>query len=395
MKILHISLNCQYNEGWGYQENILPKMQVRLGHQVTLLVGCFAFSEDASGSMKIVDEGRYTNADGVDVIRLKKRQYFRLSPVDGIVRKFGFTYHKIDGILEELSPDVIFLHGLTQNITNKQIFDYVEKHKNECKLFGDAHIVPQNDTYNTTGKKILFKSIILPYIRKGYRHYTKFFYLTPESRDYISKKYKIKKEDMTFLPLGYDPSLCDWDNRSDIRRTVREKLGIPDDAVVLVHGGKITQVRKTPEVIKAFNKLKNEKIRLVIFGGIDNQMSSEVNSLLAVNPSVIYLGKLSQKEYYDLYLASDIGVFPGGQSVLWQEAIGCGLPLIVKKIQGLEYLDVGGNVLFIDDSSADSVCKGISQVLEDSAFVKMSDVASSEGRKVFSYERIAMIAAGL
>ena len=395
MKIVHISLNCPYNDGWGYQENILTKVQSRLGHLVTLIVGCFAFSEDASGSVKIVNESRYTNADGVDVIRLKTERFFRNSCVEKIARRLGFTYHKIENILEELSPDVIFLHGLNHNITNKQIIDYVKKHRSECKLFGDTHIFSQNDPYVSVPQKMLFHLLFLPRIKRNYKYYSRFFYVTPEGRDYATKKYKIKKSNMAFLPLGYDPLLCDWERREDIRYSVREKHGIPSDAVLLVHGGKITSIRKTPEVIKAFSKLENKNLRLVIFGGIADEMLSEVNELLADNPSIIYLGKLSQKEYYDLYLASDIGVFPGGQSVLWQEAIGCGLPLIVKKAPGLEYLDVGGNVLYIDDDSVDSIYGGIYQTLEDGAFRRMSEVASSEGRKVFSYERIATISCGL
>ena len=38
MKILHIAPNAPYNRGWGYQENLLPKYQKKLGHDVTVIV---------------------------------------------------------------------------------------------------------------------------------------------------------------------------------------------------------------------------------------------------------------------------------------------------------------------------------------------------------------------
>ena len=38
MKIVHIAPNATYNEGWGYQENLLPKYHAKLGHEVTLII---------------------------------------------------------------------------------------------------------------------------------------------------------------------------------------------------------------------------------------------------------------------------------------------------------------------------------------------------------------------
>ena len=45
MKILHISPNCVYNDYWGYQENLLPKYQRRLGHEVSIIVPCKKYNE--------------------------------------------------------------------------------------------------------------------------------------------------------------------------------------------------------------------------------------------------------------------------------------------------------------------------------------------------------------
>ena len=38
MKICHLCLNGPYNEGWNYQENILPKYHVKQGHKVYQIV---------------------------------------------------------------------------------------------------------------------------------------------------------------------------------------------------------------------------------------------------------------------------------------------------------------------------------------------------------------------
>jgi glycosyltransferase involved in cell wall biosynthesis len=57
--------------------------------------------------------------------------------------------------------------------------------------------------------------------------------------------------------------------------------------------------------------------------------------------NIIYVGWVKPGEIYQYYMASDVAVYPGGQSVLWQQAIACGLPLICKYWYGCEYLDLG------------------------------------------------------
>ena len=38
MKIVHIAPNAPYNDNWGYQDNLLPRYQKKLGHDVTVII---------------------------------------------------------------------------------------------------------------------------------------------------------------------------------------------------------------------------------------------------------------------------------------------------------------------------------------------------------------------
>ena len=137
-------------------------------------------------------------------------------------------------------------------------------------------------------------------------------------------------------------------------------------------------------------RLDDPKIKLVIFGGIDEEMKPIVEPLLERNRDrVIYLGNLTPREYHEVYCASDLALFPGGQSVLWQQAIGCGLPIVVGNDKDLGYLNRGGNVAYIDDSSARGIHAVLSEVLQEKNMEKMTLVAESQAREFFSYERIA------
>ena len=72
MKILHLALQSPYNEGWGYQENLLTKYQVKLGHEVTLITTCKM--NTSNSQMTICDPEDYISPDGFRVIRLAKKR---------------------------------------------------------------------------------------------------------------------------------------------------------------------------------------------------------------------------------------------------------------------------------------------------------------------------------
>ena len=66
MKIVHIAPNATYNEGWGYQENLLPKYHAKLGHEVTLIITNI---EHSNGKKVEVRPISYKSVDGFFVIR--------------------------------------------------------------------------------------------------------------------------------------------------------------------------------------------------------------------------------------------------------------------------------------------------------------------------------------
>lgn len=70
MKILHIAPSSTYNDNWGYQENLLPKYQKKIGNEVALIVNTFYHAPDGRRETSECD---YFLNDGVRVIRKKKK----------------------------------------------------------------------------------------------------------------------------------------------------------------------------------------------------------------------------------------------------------------------------------------------------------------------------------
>ena len=123
---------------------------------------------------------------------------------------------------------------------------------------------------------------------------------------------------------------------------------------------------------------------LILFGNLD-----ELN-LIKKDSRIRYIGWLQGEDVYKYYLSSDVAIFPGTKSALWEQAICSGLPLICKRWKGMEYVDVGGNCIFIDVDDKEKIIESIKLLMNDKVTLEnMRKIAKTKGYKRFSYERIS------
>ena len=119
MKICHLCLNGPYNEGWNYQENILPKYHVKQGHRVYQIVTPYMWKEN---ELAVSHDKRYVNEDGVEVIRCKAKK--------GLIGGIRFNrYPEVFGLLDEIHPDILFIHDV-QCLDIMVVVKYLKKHGN-------------------------------------------------------------------------------------------------------------------------------------------------------------------------------------------------------------------------------------------------------------------------
>lgn len=385
MKIVHINLRDQFNDEWSYQDNLLPRMHKRAGHKVTLITTCRTYNGE--GIIVSIPPKRYVLPDGVQVIRILEENHFLTKRLQALL-----TPYKIYDLLVELEPDLIMVHGMTIRYANRDLLRYIKKVNPRCVVVTDSHTCEINSTvHECIGVKEKLLAAFVNRMRKQlYPYSKKIFAITPACCEYAVKYYKAPAQKVELLPLGYDPDVLPWEHREAERKSFREKYGFSQDDFLIVHGGKIIKRRKTPETIEAVMKLGDPRVKLVIFGGMDAEMKPQVEPLLEkYKDQVLYLGSLTPQEYHKAYYASDLALFPGGQSVLWQQAIGCGLPIAVGNDKNLDYLNRGGNAAFIDDTTVDGIYKKLVEILDVNYYSSMKSAAQEEGRYFFSYERIA------
>ncbi len=377
MKIVHVFLAGPMNDGWTYQENLLTKYHRRLGHDVTFITTQTMF--DKNGKIVNNVNSNYINQDGVKVLRLpikNKPVYYRFC-------KYAGLYESL--IVED--PDIIFFHCF-QCRDASTIARYARKHK--VVIYTDNHADYSNSAKNLLSKYILHKIIWKHYARKLLPYVKKYYGVLPIRVDFLTDMYAIPKEKCELLVLGADDEMVQKANKPFIREMIRSKYSIREEDFLIVTGGKINSNRQESlNLMRAIAETDRDNVKLLVFGSVSEELNSEFNQLLNYR-QIVYIGWVDTETTYKIFAASDLVVFPGLHSVMWEQAVAQGVPCVLRDLQGLHHYDLGGNVVFLSDTSKNGQKRIISQIIDSpNEYEHMKRVAREQGMAYFSYNEIA------
>lgn len=386
--IVHIMIAAAYREGHGYQENIMPKKHKQLGYNVAILT----YDQGWNPSYKTMeDEGvyAYINNDDIPVYILRKRRYGFLGKVKGVRALFSNLSKRTIGLydkLKEISPDIIFVHCVVCQ-DHYDVIRYVKEFPH-VRLYVDNH----NDYYNTDVHSVKGK-IIMRYVGRRIAKElasvaTHFWGVSPWRVRFLNEVLGVPKEKIGLLVMGGDDDLIKWNCRQDIRSEIRQKHMIPNDAFLLITGGKIDKAKNIHLLIDAVKRMP-ENVYLLIFGKYESDMKLYEKEI--DNRRIVNVGWIPSNKSYDYFLSSDMAVFPGTHSVLWEQSCASGLAAIFKDWNGgFSHVDVGGNCVLLKDVTVDNLYNSIIGIVNDKErFEQMKNMAEHHARYVFSYYDIS------
>lgn len=378
MKIVHIAISCFYIEGAGYQENLLPKAHKEAGHDVTMISSQYSFNDQ--GQTEYRPTRTYVNDNGVKVIILKDTPHLRFGL--SMFKKKCYGLYKA---LEAECPDIIFMHGLTA-LDSYTVLKYLRKHP-QVKFYADQHGDYYNTKYSALGRFVL-NTITRPMVKKIAKAANKLWGTTPWRVEYMQDVYGVPAEKTGLLVMGADESKIDWKNRVTIRKKIRTEYNIPENDFLIVTGGKINRAKNTHLLIEAFCKMNIHNTHLLIFGSADKQMTLELETYKG-NKNITFAGWIKSDAAYDIFLAGDLVCFPGTHSVLWEQAVACGVPGIYKLWEGMKHINVNGNAILLEECTTDSIQKCIECIINDShTYSRMKENATND-MSSFYYNEIA------
>lgn len=384
MKVLHIQLSV-FNENMGYQENMLTKYHKLFGHDVILV----------SSTVKITPEGNYINVepgetftkDGVKIIRLR---FLKIIPKK-IAEKLRIV-RNLHKILCIENPDIIYIHG-PQAISNLDVIRYLKSLKQKGTKMPFVLIDNHADEYNSAKSnfsKIVHKTL-WRYVAKRLEKVTKKFYaVTGSSKEFLTKYYKIPSDKIELLFLGGDPSLINFNDSSQIKKEIRNNLNLSEDDFVLITGGKLDAGKNVIELMRSVSELPKQNLKLIIFGSVHNSISEQFYSLLNSTDRIKYVGWLELPEIYRYFVSSDLGVFLGTQSALWNHCIFCKVPAIFKHWHGMADFTLGGRFKpCITIEKPEDFKDTLVRLLENKEMFQKLKNDAEKVSQYFSYEYIA------
>lgn len=344
LKIAHV---CgYYAPGFGYQENLLPAAQARLGHDVHILTGDRYFPHPEYDTLyrpvlgpRHVGKGETTDGP-VTLHRLPIRLEFkkRQNPVLG-----GLL-----GKIRALDPDVLHLHGITPLSTLSVMVSGASR---RSTLVADHHLCRFNMEPYSTLKRVYywtFRNIILPPIKS---RVSAWLPINEDAERVLGQALGIRGDNISICRLGAD--ISDLQPDPGAGAAWRTANGISADVPLIVHLGKLHERKDTHHLIAAFVAGAPEQARLVIAGEGDPAYMKRLRGLASgAADRVLFLPPLPHDQLKAVFNAADLGVWPGDAAVTLIEGMACGLPILMADEPGREYV---GNCPEIDTISRGNV----------------------------------------
>lgn len=383
MRIVHVS--DYYMPRLGYQESILPRYHARNGHDV-----------------HVVTSDRYTNVPHYE-------ESWRPLLGDrfvgaGVAETDGVTVHRLGGAFErrdrillrglarelrQIRPDAIFGHGTT-NYTAFQLAGIARRLR--VPLFLDCHMLFTVQDTSPRGRafyralKLATSTLLTPRV-------TTFFGVAEEACDFLRQAQGIPLEKIQHLPLGLDAET--FSARPAGAAALREHLGLPEDALLIMQTGKLTP-DKAPHLLSlaaAPLMVQDHRLHLVLVGGGSEDYMAEVEDPLiraGVQDRLMRLPLVPAAELATYFTAADIVVFPGGSSLSCIEAAGCGAAVVMTDLPAGQHRAASGIGITFSDGDSGDLSATLDRLVSDAPLRGVIGARAREAvMSKFSYRSVA------
>lgn len=350
-----------YNEALEYQENLLVKYYVKHGHEVTVITSTFdsVFDYYSDRHDKTAQPRIYEDR-GAKIIKLQYRY--------NILNRLR-AYTRIDEILAREAPDLIYVHDIMLNFP--EAIRYVQSHPG-CRMIMDYHADYSNSGRNALSIRILHGVIRKWFLDRARPHLSRIFPIVPASAVFLNEVYRVPHKEMEVLPLGADTDQVAETKKCEEGRRLRKSLGISANDLVIFTGGKLAPAKKTELLIEAVCSLRDVSLRLIVVGDADAanaEYKKQLMELAGGDSRIQFIGWLGRTDIYSYLDMANLAVFPASQSILWQQAIAMGLPLVVGDTghQDISYLNLHENIVILrsDEISSERLAEEIRGLARD------------------------------
>jgi glycosyltransferase involved in cell wall biosynthesis len=259
----------------------------------------------------------------------KKEQHGNITTLQFKCLNFRGKVNAIEKGISTLSLGYLYLHAIkkyfkgvrfdmviytTLPITYKPVLKYLKRKYGTFCYLQQKDFFPQSAVDLGMLSKGSLPYMLFRHIEKGlFKASDKIGLMSYRNVEYILKENPyLPKEVAEYCPNGIVPTPHDEVNkRKENAPAMREKLGIPQDAVVFLYGGNISRAQGIEFIEEMFSKLAANPIDKTYFmmigsGNGYDELKRHVDSLGL--PNVKFIELLPKKEFDDILVAADVGM---------------------------------------------------------------------------------------
>ena len=188
--------------------------------------------------------------------------------------------------------------------------------------------------------------------------------------------------------------LVDLGDRLSKRRSIREKLGISEDARVLLYFGRVQEMKRPLETIDAVASVKSDQLHLIMVGPSEGISATDLQQRAADTglKHFHYVGAVYGSSKFDYLFAADAYVsfsIRENFNHTAAESLAAGLPVILSPGNDLGPLvEEAGAGWHLQEDSVEALQSGIEDLMDKD--ISEMDCMSAAGRKlveeVFSFQ---------
>lgn len=345
MHIVHVE--DFFHPDAGYQVNLLSRLQVAQGHQCTIVTAeldkmpTFLTSFFGKDNMPERD-ARFERETGVRVIRLPMLGFYSGRAI--------FSPRRLLKTVSGLKPDVAFVHS--EDTLTGMLFIWMSRWLSYPMIL-DCHMLEMASENRFKHQfRAFYKRFVTPIIVGR-----NIPLIRVVDSDYVQKCLGIPLSHTDLLSFGTDTSF--FSPNAEVRQQVRERLGLSQDAYVVLYAGKLDQSKGgkflAESLKEKFPAAAGREIELLVIGTADGAYGEDVERTLATSGNKLV--RLPTQRYYDLaqyYCCADLAVYPKQCSMSFFEAQSCGLPVLFEDNEiNVQRIEADNAFVFKPGDSAD------------------------------------------
>jgi glycosyltransferase involved in cell wall biosynthesis len=263
-----------------------------------------------------------------DVDLVTGYRYRLLPEAQGRAVRGGLLQPPHWGVLREVtmaSYDVLWLHGY-HHITLAGAVVLGRARRRRVMVREDQTLLKPRSRYKQAVKKVALRALFSA---------VDGLYVGEESRRFF-RSFGVPDERLFRVPYALDSNYLERqvEELAPDRAMLRRKLGIDDDAPVILFVGKLVTTKSPETLLAAFSKVRQQRPCWLVFAG-DGELRAALEAEVRHQkiPNVLMTGFVNQTGIPEIYCASDVFVLPSRNEtwgMVMHEAMTFGLPVVVS-----------------------------------------------------------------